>query len=123
MVSTLILSQIRQTTAAFLSGVATVSREVSATGEYGEQVRRWDVVAASVPCRVIKTTFDRNQQVGEVAGRETAPELYSVILPVDAVEVQPKDRITVGGRVFRVVQVQPDLTDAVFQRVQAVARD
>ena len=123
MVSTLILSQIRQTTAAFLDDVATVSREVSATGEYGEQVRRWDVVAASVPCRVIKTTFDRTQTVSEVMSRETAPELYSVILPVDAVEVQPKDRITVGGSVFRVVQVQPDLTDAVFQRVQAVARD
>ena len=106
-----------------LVDVATVSREVSATGEYGEQVRRWDVVAASVPCRVIKTTFDRTQTVSEVMSRETAPELYSVILPVDAVEVQPKDRITVGGRVFRVVQVQPDLTDAVFQRVQAVARD
>lgn len=123
MVTSFLLDQIRQTTAAFLSGVATVSREVSAIGEYGEQVRRWDVVAANVPCRVIKTTFDRNQQVGEVAGRETAPELYSIILPVDGLEVQPKDRIAVGGRVFRIVQVQVDLTDAVFQRVQAVARD
>jgi hypothetical protein len=122
-VSSLLRDQIRRATMNFLTDTATISREVAAGGEFGEQVRHWDVVMDGVPCRLIKTAFDRNQTVGEVANRESAPELYSIILPLDAVTVEAQDQIEVGGRVYRVVQVQRTLTDAAFQRVQAVARD
>jgi hypothetical protein len=123
MVTPFLLGMVQQMSQPYLTDRCTIRREVSATGEFGEQVRRWDVVLTDVPCRVIKTGFDRNQKVDEVAGRESAPELYSVILPFDAVTVQTKDQIEVSGLLLRVVQVQRELTDASFQRVQAVARD
>jgi hypothetical protein len=123
MVSSFLLGMVQQTTLGYLTDRATVSREVSAMGEFGEQVRRWDVVMTDVPCRLIVSPFERNQKVGDVAGAESAPELYSVILPLDAVTVLAKDQLAVSGHVLRVVQVQRELTDGAFQRVQAVARD
>lgn len=123
MVTNLLLGMVRQMAQPYLTDRCTVRREVSATGEYGEQVRRWDEVMSDVPCRVVMSPFDRNQKVDEVAGQESAPEPYLVIVPFDAVVVQAKDQIEVNGRVLRVVQVQRELTDAAFQRVQAVARD
>jgi hypothetical protein len=123
MVSSFLLGMVQQTSHGYLTDRATVSREVSATGEFGEQVRRWDVVMTDVPCRLIVSPFERNQKVGDVAGAESAPELYSVILPLDAVTVLAKDQLAVSGHVLRVVQVQRELTDGAFQRVQAVTRD
>jgi hypothetical protein len=123
MVSSFLLGMVQQTTHSYLTDRATVSREVSAMGEFGEQVRRWDVVMTDVPCRLIVSPFERNQKVGDVAGAESAPELYSVILPLDAVTVLAKDQLAVSGHVLRVVQVQRELTDGAFQRVQAVTRD
>ena len=123
MVNDLLRGQIRQTTLAFLTDRCTVSREASTAGAFGEQIRHWTLVMEDIPCRVIKTAFDRNQKIEEVANQESAPEVYSVILPLDAVEVQAKDRIEVNGQTLRVVQVQRDLSDRLFQRVQAVARD
>lgn len=123
MVTGLALGAIRQAALGFLTDRATVSRATAVMGEFGEQVTRLDVVMEDVPCRLIKTAFDRNQTVGEVANRESAPELYSIILPLDAVTVEATDEIAVSGRVYRVVQVQRTLTDAAFQRVQAVARE
>lgn len=121
MVSSVLLGQIRRMAAGFLTDRAEIYRESVTVGEFGEQVSQWNVLASDVPCRVITPPFDRNRQIEDVAERESAPEVYSVILPSDAIEVQAKDQIVVNGRTLRVVQAQTELTDAAFQRLQAVA--
>jgi hypothetical protein len=101
----------------FLRERCTVAREVVTTGDYGQSERSWVVVAEDVPCRLIRPQYQQRMVLMDGDGRELARQEYGLILPLESVSVQVKDRVTVAGRALRVTRAAEFMTDMPFQRV------
>jgi len=105
----------------FLSETCDVAREVVTMGEYGEQERHWQALAAGVACRLITPKYNQRALIAATDGREAAKEEYGLIVPVSAAALQVKDRVTVNGQEWYVTQLANSLTDLPFQRVMVSA--
>lgn len=98
-----------------LTDTCTISRETAGRGAMFEPLHQYAVVAADVPCRVILSNAGDEGSASEGAA-ETIVERYRLITPVGtAFEVD--DRVTVGGAVYDVVEINDRLTDNAFVEV------
>ena len=97
----------------YLKERATLERQVSTTDSYGAQTNVWQVVQADVPCRLIRIGNRTNSQISAAGDQETLEETYRLILSPGA-PLDVNQRVTVGGLVYAVIQIEGALTDAVF---------
>jgi hypothetical protein len=109
-VTNAILGRIKTTVRRFLTETCTIEAQGAGTGDYGQQVAEWYVVAEDVPCRIIRRAGNATgEEADEVAGRETIVDSYRLIVPAGtALEVG--QRVTVGEDVYDVVDLMTALT-------------
>ena len=77
----------------------------------------WDRVASDVSCRVIDATRGRRGWM-EVAQSDAMVDAYRIVFPVGT-DVTENCRVIVGSRVYHVVEVLDDRTNAVDVQVMA----
>lgn len=103
--------QLRRVVNQWLDETATIERQTESRGEYGEQVHDWETVATGVQCRVINAGTSNAGNNVQIANQEMLLDNYRVILPFSTV-VDVDYRITVGARVYDVLSITDDRTDA-----------
>lgn len=116
MLSARTVGLVRGRVAQMLTETCTLQRESGATGTMGEPLHDdWLIVAADVPCRVIRVgEQQRRTSVQQVGAQESMVERYRLICPVGtAFDVD--DRVVMSdGRIFQVADVQDGLTDEAY---------
>lgn len=104
------IKRIQARVESMLNETCTIEREVLSTDEYGARVHTWASVASGVACRVIRAGTS-NQGAGQViAEQETMIDRYRLIVPAGTV-LDVDYRVTVGARVYGVVNIADDLSD------------
>ena len=110
------LEEARADFEALLVDTCTVERRTVSTDEYGAPSETWTVVADNVPCRVMlaRREFPR-AEAGTVGAQEAMPEVYRLSVPWGT-GLQPEDRITVGGAVYRITKLMTAATETLLEQ-------
>lgn len=98
--------------ATYLDETCRIEREWKTQTSTGHGSRGRYVVADGVACRVIDAGQSNTAATGEVGSAESMTDEYRIICP-PGTDFAPDDRVIVGARVYRVVRVRDDRTDAV----------
>lgn len=113
LVNATLRAQIKGMTDAQLTDTCVIEQETETRGSMGEPIIVWELVAANVPCRVIKPG-QANTNAGDiVANQETLQDLYRLIVP-NTVALGVDQRVTTDGFVYNIVRIETALTDDVF---------
>lgn len=122
MVSPQVVAMYRREVANFLTQRAQLQRETTARGEYGEPLHVWEIVAQSVPCRLIRLGRRNESGIEEAGGAETMRSEYRLIVP-SGTPLTADMRVTVDGLTYGVVRIETQLTDEAFHAAIVNRRD
>jgi head-tail adaptor len=111
------IARIQRYVSRYLTETAVIQRRGNAVDSAGvPDGDSWLLVAESVACRVIDARSQMSHAWKEVAQTDAMIHTHRVIFPVGT-DVTGDCRVLVGGRVYHVVQVLNDRTDAVDMQV------
>lgn len=115
MLSTEALTAMRASADRYLPDTAVVERPTDVSDGAGGQTRSW-VTVATPKCRLAPSGQTPNER--EIAASIGAPALWIIQLPA-ATDVTVKDRLTVLGRRFEVVNIPGARSVEITRRVLA----
>lgn len=104
---------------------AAISRSVLSDDGAGGRLETWTTVAAAVSCRVTKVSLRDvqrlagSQALGEQTERVDIAKMVRVVFPAGT-NVLADDRITIGTKVYQVLDVNAGLSYEVHREVLAV---
>ena len=111
------IARIQAKLAQYLTETATIQRRESGEDSAGVPVEDdWQLVAENVACRVIDARSRTSQAWREVAQTDAMEDLYRIIFPVGT-DCDQNCRVIVGERVYHVVAVTDDRSQAVDHQV------
>lgn len=117
-----VIAAVRRISATWLTDVCTIERETNTTGEYGEPIHQWEVMAVDEPCRVILLGQRYGSGIAEAGSAETMKREYRLVLG-RSVELAVDMRVTVDAVVYDITRIETQLTDEAFQQVIMQGRD
>jgi hypothetical protein len=108
------LAIVQQNVNVMLTDSCTIERQTTAEGEMGQDLYEFEVLAADVPCRLIRAGARTTGSNNDAGGREATTDRYRLILPVGT-EISMDHRVVMAdGDTYEVVDVEASLTDAAF---------
>jgi len=122
MVSSVLLAQMRASTASFLTDTCTIEARSPARGESGEVAEVWTAYATAVACRIITVGNRFNDSAGTVSNldREHIKDVYRVVVPAGT-GLNVGQRITVSdGTRYEVTDLMTDRTDGTDEQAVIV---
>jgi hypothetical protein len=105
---------IRSETGTYLNTSCSIERLGEQVDEGFTPAPQWSIVAQDVSCRVIKAGTQSSSTAKDVLGQTAIEERYRLIVP-HTTELGVKDRVTVSGVIYYVVQLELELTDKAFR--------
>jgi len=96
----------------FLTDICLIEQRAPGTGQYGEQINRWVIIATKVPCRLIDTTKRVRPMSGLIGDALSIKDNYRLIVgPLTALGLGM--RVTVNGLRYDIASLQEADTDSV----------
>jgi hypothetical protein len=111
---TFVTRMIRAEVADYLNASCKIERMGDGLDESFTPSPQWATVVESQPCRFIKAGTQSSSAVRPVVGQTAIEEGYRLIV-AHTVSLEEKDRVTVDGVVYHVVQLELALTDKAFR--------
>lgn len=120
-VSAAVLAMIRAKAATYLTDTCTVESATNTIDDYGAPVQTWSTVASGAACRIVLAGNRYATEVREAGAAETLRQQYKLSIGRN-VPLAADHRVTCGGVVYDVVQVETALTDEVWHSAILVRR-
>ncbi len=117
-----VLAYIRRVTGETMTDTCTIEEASHTPDSMGGTSISWTEVATDAPCRIIQAGDQNRSQAMMAAEQETIRHLYKLIVAYDG-ELGVDMRVTCGGIVYDVVQVETALTDKAFRSAIIVRRE
>lgn len=111
--STVMQNRLRNRVDEYLNETCTISRIDEVQGRLG-LVESAVIVATGVSCRVIDDSRSVGQGYQQTGEHQAQVDAYRVILPADQT-VDASYEITVGSRVYQVIQLLDDRSNELFR--------
>ena len=107
------IAKVRGNVSVMLTDSCTIERETSETGDMGQELHEWEVLASDVACRLIRAGTKSTGSNNVEGGRESLTDRFRLILPVGT-DISTDYRVMVGEDYFQVVDVEAALSDQAF---------